>query len=81
MSYYAPDGTQVAQVILDGRTGAVDEAWHDQQARDKLARGYSGAIAQKVNAPYVWIPLCVLFSRRSSTRGGRCASSTSTCSW
>jgi hypothetical protein len=61
VSYYAPDGTQVAQVILDGRTGAVDEAWHDQQVETKLARGYSGAIAQKVNAPYVWIPLCVLF--------------------
>jgi hypothetical protein len=61
VSYYAPDGTQVAQVILDGRTGAVDEAWGDQQVETKLARGYSGAIAQKVNAPYVWIPLCVLF--------------------
>ena len=26
-----------------------------------LARGYEGAMAQKVNAPYVWIPLCLLF--------------------
>ena len=26
-----------------------------------LARGYEGAIAQKVNAPYVWLPLCLLF--------------------
>jgi hypothetical protein len=61
VSYYAPDGAQVAQVILDGRTGVVDEAWRDQQVETRLARGYEGAIAQKVNAPYVWLPLCVLF--------------------
>jgi hypothetical protein len=61
VSYYAPDGTQVAQVILDGRTGAVDEAWRDQQVETRLARGYDGAIAQKVNAPYVWLPLCIIF--------------------
>src|SRR4051794_1993734 len=61
VSYYAPGGEQVAQVILDGQTGAVDEAWRDQQVETRLARGYEGAIAQKVNAPYVWLPLCVLF--------------------
>ena len=26
-----------------------------------MARGYPGAFGRKVNAPYVWIPLCVLF--------------------
>src|SRR5207249_8699883 len=52
---------QVAQVVVDDRTGAVLEAWHDQQVTVKLARGYSGAIAQMVNAPYVWLPLCFLF--------------------
>ena len=36
-------------------------AWHDHQLDAPLARGYSGAIAQKVNAPYVWLPLCLLF--------------------
>ena len=54
-------GTDAAQVIVDGRSGAVDEAWRDFQVETELARGYEGAIAQKVNAPYVWLVLCVLF--------------------
>jgi len=53
--------TEVAQAIVDGRTGEVLGAWRDTQLHDPLARGYSGAIAQKVNAPYVWLPLCLLF--------------------
>jgi hypothetical protein len=52
---------QVAQVIIDDRTGTVLEAWSGTQVTVKLARGYSGAIAQLVNTPYVWLPLCVLF--------------------
>jgi hypothetical protein len=61
VNYVDPDGERVALVILDGTTGAIDEAWRDYQVETPLARGYSGAIAQKVNAPYVWLPLCVLF--------------------
>ncbi len=53
--------SEVAQAIVDGRTGELLGAWHDTQLTDPLARGYSGAIAQKVNAPYVWLPLCLLF--------------------
>jgi hypothetical protein len=52
---------EVAEAIVDGRSGAILGAWHDHQLDDPLARGYSGAIAQKVNAPYVWLPLCLLF--------------------
>src|SRR5215210_1795806 len=26
-----------------------------------MARGYKGAFGRKVNAPYVWLPLCALF--------------------
>ena len=26
-----------------------------------MARGYEGAFGRKLNAPYVWLPLCVLF--------------------
>jgi len=55
------DRTEVAKAVVDGRTGEVLGAWHDTQLSDPLARGYSGAIAQKVNAPYVWLPLCLLF--------------------
>jgi hypothetical protein len=56
-----PHRTEVAEAIVDAQTGAVLGAWHDQQLGAPLARGYSGAIAQKVNAPYVWLPLCLLF--------------------
>jgi hypothetical protein len=61
--YTGPDAnrTEVAVAIIDGRSGDVLGAWHDTQLHDPLARGYSGAIAQKVNAPYVWLPLCLLF--------------------
>jgi hypothetical protein len=55
------DGRRVAFAIVDGTSGEVVEAWRDHQVSTELARGYPGAIAQKVNAPYVWIPLCLLF--------------------
>jgi hypothetical protein len=61
VSLVESDGTEVAQVLIDGRTGDVDEAWRDHQVETELARGYEDAIAQKVNAPYVWLPLCALF--------------------
>jgi hypothetical protein len=64
VSYFtgsAGNRTEVVQAIVDGRTGELLGAWHDTQLHDPLARGYNGAIAQKVNAPYVWLPLCVLF--------------------
>ncbi len=54
-------GEEVARVVLDGETGEVVEALRDEQVGSELARGYDGAVAQKVNAPYVWLPLCLLF--------------------
>src|SRR3954451_500015 len=53
--------TEGALAVIDDPTRAVLEAWRDQQVTVKLARGYSGAIAQMVNAPYIWLPLCLLF--------------------
>jgi hypothetical protein len=61
VSYVDREGVEVAQVIVDGRSGEIDEAWRGHQVETKLARGYPGAVAQRVNAPYIWIPLCVLF--------------------
>ena len=64
MSYFtgsAGSRAEVAQAVVDDQTGQVLGAWHDHQLDAPLARGYSGAIAQKVNAPYVWLPLCLLF--------------------
>src|SRR4051812_33945962 len=57
---YRHDSELVAYAIVNG-DGHVDEAWRDFQVSTPLARGYENAIAQKVNAPYVWLPLCLLF--------------------
>jgi hypothetical protein len=57
---YRQDGELVAYAIVNG-DGHDDEAWRDFQVSTPLARGYDNAIAQKVNAPYVWLPLCLLF--------------------
>lgn len=61
VSYTTAGGVEVAQVILDGRSGEVEEAWRDHQVGTELARGYDGAVAQAVNSPLVWVPLSVLF--------------------
>jgi hypothetical protein len=50
-----------AQVLVDDQTGWVLEAWSGPQVAWRMARGESGAFAGKLNAPYVWIPLCLLF--------------------
>ena len=60
MSWFA-GGREVAQVRVDDATGAVLEAWTGHQVAWTMARGYEGAFGRKLNAPYVWIPLCVLF--------------------
>ncbi len=50
-----------AQVLIEDRDGSVVEAWTGPQVAWKMARGYEGAFGRKVNAPYVWLPLCLLF--------------------
>jgi hypothetical protein len=50
-----------AQVTIDDMTGGVLESWTGPQVAWRMARGEPGAFAGKLNAPYVWIPLCVLF--------------------
>mgnify|MGYP006174166467 CR=1 FL=1 len=49
------------QVAIDDRSGAILEAWTGYKVAWTMARGYDGAFGRKVNAPYVWIPLSVLF--------------------
>jgi Glycosyltransferase family 87 len=55
------DGDEVVQVLIDDRSGAVLEQWTGHQVAWTMARGYEGAFGRKLNAPYVWIPLCLLF--------------------
>ena len=41
--------------------GEVRESWTGYQVAWKMARGYSGAFGHKLNAPYVFLPLCAIF--------------------
>jgi hypothetical protein len=58
---YFEGGKERAQVLVDDDTGEVVEAWTGPQVAWRMARGYEGAFGRKLNAPYVWIPLCLLF--------------------
>ncbi|HEX6753157.1 MAG TPA: hypothetical protein VF093_06185 [Solirubrobacterales bacterium] len=60
IAWFAGDG-QVALVVVDSATGEVRESWAGYQVAWKMARGYSGAFGHKLNAPYVFLPLCAIF--------------------
>ena len=60
VAYFAA-GKEVALVIVDPRSGEVKESWTGYQVAWKMARGYSGAFGHKLNAPYVFLPLCLIF--------------------
>lgn len=58
---YFVDGKEVTLVIVDPKSGEVKESWTGDQVAWKMARGYSGAFGHKLNAPYVFLPLCAIF--------------------
>lgn len=58
---YFEDGEQRALVVVDPGSGEVLESWTGYQVAWKMARGYSGAFGHKLNAPYVFLPLCAIF--------------------
>jgi hypothetical protein len=60
VAYFAGD-KEVALVVVDPQTGRVRESWTGYQVAWKMARGYSGAFGHKLNAPYVFLPLCAIF--------------------
>ncbi len=60
VAYFA-DGKQVNLVMVDPRSGEVTESWTGHQVAWRMARGYSGAFGHKLNAPYVFVPLCLIF--------------------
>ena len=55
------DDEQVVLVVVDDQSGAVEESWTGHQVAWRMARGYDGAFGRKLNAPYVWLPLCAIF--------------------
>ena len=58
---YFSGGDQLNLVLVDGHSGEVTESWTGYQVAWKMARGYSGAFGHKLNAPYVFLPLCLIF--------------------
>ena len=58
---YFSDGDEVALVLVDLHSGKVLESWTGYQVAWKMARGYSGQFGHKLNAPYVFLPLCAIF--------------------
>jgi hypothetical protein len=66
VSFYVPPvrGTrseEIAQVIVDDRTGRALEAWTGPQVAWTMARGIPGQFGRAVNAPWVWLGLCAMF--------------------
>ena len=54
-------GEEPVLVVVSAVTGKPTETWTGYQVAWKMARGYPGAFGHKLNAPYVWIPLCLIF--------------------
>jgi hypothetical protein len=52
---------ELLQVYVADSTGQVTQAWTGFQVAWTMARGYPGAFGRRVNAWYLWIPLCLLF--------------------
>ena len=58
---YFEGGEELALALVDAHSGEVLESWTGYQVNWKMARGYSGAFGHKLNAPYVFLPLCAIF--------------------
>lgn len=52
---------EMLQLYVDDDTGEVTQVWTGYQVAWTMARGYPGAFGRKINALYVWLPLCVAF--------------------
>jgi len=61
VSIFSRDRVELGQVTIDDFTGGVLEAWTGYQVPWTMARGYDGAFGRRVNAWYVWVPMCLLF--------------------
>jgi hypothetical protein len=55
------NGDEVARVIVNDKTGAIQSAWTGPQVAWSMARGSKGAFGRKINEPWIFGPLLVLF--------------------
>jgi Glycosyltransferase family 87 len=56
-----PRREEIAQVLVRDRDRRVLEAWTGVQVAWPMARGYPGQFGRSLNAPWLWVGLCVLF--------------------
>ena len=63
VSWFSPGRPQkeLIQVYVDDNTHVVTQVWSGFQVAWTMARGYPGAFGRRVNAWYLWLPLCLLF--------------------
>jgi hypothetical protein len=63
VSWFSADHAQreLLQVYIDDHSARVTQVWTGFQVAWSMARGYPGAFGRRVNALYVWLPLCLLF--------------------
>ena len=58
--YVIPD-EELVEVNVDDETGLVTDVWTGPQVLWGMARGREGAFGRTLNAPYLWLPLCLVF--------------------
>jgi hypothetical protein len=58
---YKRGDEEVVQVKVDPHSGAIVESWTGYQVLWPMARGYEGQFGHLLNAPYVWIPMALIF--------------------
>ncbi len=58
---YKDGDNEVVQVKVDGHTGAIVESWTGYQVAWPMARGNEAQFGHLLNAPYVWIPIALIF--------------------
>ena len=60
VGYYL-NGEKVNLVIVDGETGEATQSWTGPAVDWPMARGKPGQFGHILNAPWVWIPLALVF--------------------
>jgi hypothetical protein len=58
---YVIPSKELIEVDVNDTSGQVTDVWTGPQVLWGMARGAPGAFGRKLNAPYLWIPLCLLF--------------------
>lgn len=58
---YVIPSKELIEVDVDDTTGQVTNVWTGPQVLWGMARGVPGAFGRKINAPYIWLPLCLAF--------------------